>query len=244
MTFVYAVRRMARAGWPGFDTGGALWFPDLRQVARVRQRLGAVPPETAGGGGGGSPAGGAGDTKGFGAASGDRGSSRGDAGDAEGAGLSRGGGEGAAEGASGLEGAEPLGDILGTFPMGMPGLVLPAAVIAAMALQIHWASATRSAARPAQERGEPCAWALSRFCDNLTGPFAVACVAAQCAATGMPAHAPAGSPHCVCVLYPVTRMYTGTCSDTADGLRMRAVSSGVFGFCGTWAMSSVILPPA
>ena len=204
---------------------------------------GRDPPETAGGGGG-SPAGGAGDFKGLGAASGDRGSSRGDAGDPEGAGLLRGGGEGAAEGAGGLEEAEPLGDILVTFPMGTVGLVLPAAVCAAMALQIHWASSTRSAARPAQERGEPCAWALSRVCDNLTGPLAVACVAAQCAATGMPAHAPAGSPRCVCVLYPVTRMYTGTCADTGDGPRMRAVSSGVFGFCGTWAMSSAMLPLA
>ena len=198
MTFVYAVRRMARAGWPGFSTGGVLWFPDLRQAARVRHRLDAVPPGTAGGGGG-SPAGGAGDLEGFGAVSGDRGSLEGDARDPGGAGLLRGGGEGAAEGAGGLEGAEPLGDILVYYPMGNAGLVLPAAVCAAMALQIHWAS-SRSAVRAAQERGEPCAWGLSQYCDALKGPLAVACVAAQCAATGMPAHAPAGSPRCVCVL--------------------------------------------
>ena len=42
-TFVYAVRRMALADWPGFAAGGALWFRDLRQACRAVYSPDALP---------------------------------------------------------------------------------------------------------------------------------------------------------------------------------------------------------
>ncbi|KAK9821590.1 hypothetical protein WJX81_002469 [Elliptochloris bilobata] len=48
-TFVYAVRRMALSDWPGFATGGALWFPDLRQACRVVYSPDALPPAASAG---------------------------------------------------------------------------------------------------------------------------------------------------------------------------------------------------
>ncbi|KAK9826853.1 hypothetical protein WJX81_008126 [Elliptochloris bilobata] len=97
-TFVYAVRRMALSDWPGFATGGALWFPDLRQACRVVYSPDALPPAAS-------------------------------AGD-----------------------APLLGNIV-LYPMGDAGLLLPLAVSAAMALQIHWALPKAAASRVAQARG-------------------------------------------------------------------------------------------
>ncbi len=133
-TCVTAVGRMARAGWPGFASGGALWFPDLRQPYCVRHTLDA-PPAAA--------------------------SARSGAG-AGGAGASEHGLEGWGQGRSaapvgageGLEvvGVAPLDAVLDQatllvyeYPMGPQGLLLPAAVCAAMALQIHWAAPARQA---------------------------------------------------------------------------------------------------
>ncbi len=34
-TSVFAARAMAASNWPGFASGGALWFPDLTKAAVV-----------------------------------------------------------------------------------------------------------------------------------------------------------------------------------------------------------------
>jgi len=132
-TCVTAVGRMARAGWPGFASGGALWFPNLRQPYCIRHTLDAPPA----------------------AASARSGAGAGGAGASEGRDQGRGwdvvaAPEGVGDGLEG--GVAPLDTVLDQatllvyeYPMGPQGLLLPAAVCAAMALQIHWAAPARQA---------------------------------------------------------------------------------------------------
>jgi hypothetical protein len=136
-TCVTAVGRMARAGWPGFASGGALWFPDLRQPYCVRHTLDAPPAAASARSGAG--AGGAGASE-----QGPEGWGQGRS--WEGAAAPEGAGEGLEGGVAPLDMMLDQATLLVyEYPMGPQGLLLPAAVCAAMALQIHWAAPARQA---------------------------------------------------------------------------------------------------